>query len=312
MRATPLLVLAYNRPDKVQRLIDRLRTQAPPKLMVTVDGPKPGNAADAQRVAAVHKVVESIDWTDDVETRLRPVNLGLRRAVADAVTWATDKYGEVIVLEEDTLPGDDFVPYATHMLERYRNDDRVAHISGYNIVPPAELSVPASSRFTIYPESIAWATWGRAWASFDDSMQWGSNASVAEIASVTGSTISALRWKQNFSDAASGRISTWAYRWIASMWSKGAVTLSPNQNLVTYAGYDEGTNSVLKAPWDELPLYQGGLAELVDGESTLDPKAEAWVNRRVFGGTPYGVARGVAVSAVLQARKWRRDRRARA
>ena len=46
MRTTPLLLLAYNRPEKVRRLIDRLRPQAPKTLMVAVDGPKPGNPAD--------------------------------------------------------------------------------------------------------------------------------------------------------------------------------------------------------------------------------------------------------------------------
>ena len=310
MRTTPLLLLAYNRPEKVRRLIDRLRPQAPKTIMVAVDGPKPGNPADEARVLAVREAVGEIDWTDDVETLFRPVNLGLRLAVAGAVTWAVEKHGEVIVLEEDVLPGDLFVPYATHMLERYRDDDRIAHISGYNIVPPHALSTTAGSRLTRYPESIAWATWGRAWQGFDDSLEWGANVSTAELARITGSRISALRWKQSFADAAANRISTWAYRWIASMWSHGSLTLSPNHNLVTYAGYDEGTNSVLRAPWKELPLFEGGLAALDDGAPALDPKAEEWVNRVVFGGTAVGLAKGTVVSALLHARNAARARRA--
>jgi hypothetical protein len=303
MRTTPLLLLAYNRPDKVRRLIDRLRPQAPPTLMVAVDGPKPGNAADAAKVQAVRDAVAGIDWTDDVETLFRPANLGLRLAVAGAVSWAVDRHGEAIVLEEDVLPGHDFVPYASHMLERYRHEDRIAHISGYNIVPPRALTSTSGSRLTIYPESIAWATWARAWEHFDDSLEWGANVSVSDLAAITGSRVSALRWKQSFADAAANRISTWAYRWIASMWSRGALTLSPNRNLVTYAGYDEGTNSVLKAPWDELQLFEGALEELTGGEPIRDSRAEAWVNKRVFGGTALGLAKGFAVSAVLEARK---------
>lgn len=307
MRTTPLLLLAYNRADKVQRLIDRLRPQAPQHIMVSVDGPKPGSPTDAAKVAAVHDAIRTIDWTDDVEKRLRPVNLGLRVAVADAVTWAVEKHGEVIVVEEDVLPGDHFIPYATGMLERYRTEDSIAHISGYNIVPSRALSPGgAASRLTIYPESVAWATWAGAWSHFDDSLEWGSNASVADLAKVTGSTISALRWKQNFADAAAGRISTWAYRWIASMWSRGALTLSPNTNLVTYAGYDVGTNSVLKAPWEELPLYVGAQESLMSDAVERDLAADAWINRTVFGGTVAGLARGAAVSAVLEARKLQR------
>ncbi|MCU1411430.1 MAG: hypothetical protein JWR04_2137 [Rhodoglobus sp.] len=308
MRTTPLLLLAYNRPDKVRRLIDRLREQRPTTIMVAVDGPKPGSPADEAKVQAVRDAVSEIDWTDDVETLFRPVNLGLRKAVAGAVSWAVEKHGEVIVLEEDVLPGDLFVPYATRMLERFRDDERIAHISGYNIVPPDQLSGTAGSRLTRYPESIAWATWARSWKHFDDSLEWGSHAPIAELARITGSRISALRWKQSFDDAAKNRIGTWAYRWIASMWSRGDLILSPNHNLVTYAGYDEGTNSVLKAPWEELPLFAGALAELDDAEIVVDPKAESWISRVVFGATALGVAKGFVVSRLLDVRKYMRAR----
>jgi len=313
MRTTPVLILAYNRPEKVRRLIDRLRPQAPQRLMISVDGPKPGDAMDAAKVAAVHEALQAIDWTDDVETRLRPVNLGLRLAVADAVTWAVETHGEAVILEEDVLPGDQFLPYMTHMLERFRDDEMIAHVSGYNIVPPERLAAGGtSSRLTIYPESIAWGTWSRAWAHFDDSLEWGANVSIAELSSVTGDRISALRWKQSFRDAAAGRISTWAYRWIASMWSRRALTVSPNQNLVTYAGYDEGTNSVLKAPWEELPLFEAEISGLVVGDVVRDLVADSWVNRNVSGGTISGVTRGLAVSGLLEARKLSRRMRTRA
>ncbi|MBU1589376.1 MAG: hypothetical protein KKH51_15740, partial [Actinobacteria bacterium] len=193
-------------------------------------------------------------------------------------------------------------------LDRFRDDERIAHISGYNIVPPSELS-GAGSRLTHYPESIAWATWARAWAHFDDSLAWGSTVPIAELAKTTGSRVSAVRWKQSFRDAATNRIGTWAYRWIASMWSRGDVVLSPNHNLVTYAGYDEGTNSALKAPWKELPLFEGELADLDDAEIAFDPKAEAWINRVVFGGTVPGVVKGRIVSVLLDVRKVLRARR---
>lgn len=310
MRQTPLLILAYNRPDRMRGLIDRLRPLAPARVMVVVDGPKPGNAVDAAKVAAVQAAVEGIDWAAKVDTRFRPVNLGLRTSVVDAVSWATSEYGQVIVIEEDVLPGPDFLPYAEHMLDRYRNDDRIAHISGYNVVPPGRLSSTTEhSRLTIYPESIAWATWDRAWQHYDDDLSWALGCSLDDLIAVTGSRSAALRWKLNFRDAAAGRISTWAYRWIASMWSQGALTLSPNHNLVTYAGQDEGTHTLMSPPWDELPLYDGSRDVLLSDTAHLDVSADSWVNRTVFGGTPLGVVKGVAITAALAARKVQRRNR---
>ena len=311
MRQTPLLILAYNRPDRVRGLIDRLRPLAPAQVMVVVDGPKPGNAADAAKVAAVQSSVAGIDWATKVETRFRPVNVGLRASVVDAVSWATSEYGQVIVVEEDVLPGPDFLPYAEHMLDHYREDERIAHISGYNVVPPGRLSrATEHSRLTVYPESIAWATWERAWQHYDDDLTWALECSLDDLIAITGSRSAALRWKLNFRDAAAGRISTWAYRWIASMWSRGALTLSPNHNLVTYAGQQGGTHTLMSPPWEELPLYGGSREALLSNAAHVDASADDWVNRTVFSGTPLGVAKGAAISAALAARMVQRQARA--
>ena len=309
MRQTPLLILAYNRADKVRGLIERLREYAPPIVMVVVDGPKPGNVQDEERVASVREAVSAIDWTESVLTRFRPVNVGLRRSVVDAVSWAMSEYGQVIVIEEDVLPGPAFLPYMTAMLERYRDDDRILHVSGYNVVPPDVLSAGASaSRLTEYPESIAWATWDRAWAHFDDDLSWGRAATLPALHTTTGSWFGALRWRQNLNDAATGRISTWAYRWVASMWSVGGLSLNPNVNLVEYVGHDEGTNTLTRASWHDLPVYTGSEVDLLSPTPERDRVADAWVNRIVFRGTAVGVIRGVAITLVLAARKRRRAR----
>lgn len=312
MRDTPVVVIAYNRPDKVKRLIAQLEVLKPKTIIFAVDGPKLGKPTDAAKVAEVQSLVENFSWTDNVETRFRPTNLGLRAAVTDVVSHAVSQYGQAIILEEDTLPGKNWFPYAQEMLSRFRDEASIEHISGYNLVPEKFQTNPGQgSRLSRYPESIAWATWDRAWEKFDGSLEWALNASTSELAQLVGSTAGALRWKQNFADAEAGRISTWAYRWIASMWSRGSFVLSPNQNLVTYAGYDEGTNSLMKAPWSELDRFEGTLETVLGEEIVLDAKADKWVGEKVFAETPFGVARGVAITAALELRKMDRARKAR-
>lgn len=310
LRDTPVLVLGYNRPDKIAQLLRRLGELAPPVVIYSVDGPRAHIAGDAQRVAEVQQLSSRITWTDRVETRFREKNVGLQTAVTESVNHAVSQFGQVIVLEEDTLPGPHWLAYATSMLDRHRDEREIMHISGYNVVPPTQLDgTPVGSRLTRYPESIAWATWDRAWQHFDPTLDWGLNASVSDLENVVGTRAGALRWKQNFHDANSGRISTWAYRWISSMWSANGFVLSPNSNLVTYKGYDEGSNTFLKAPWDELDLFDGDIDALIENEPQLDRAADAWVARRVFGETLFGITRGVAVSAVLELRRRRRAKR---
>lgn len=318
MRPTPLLILAYNRPDNVRSLLERLRQLRPPRLMISVDGPNPNRAGDAARVEEVRRLFTEIDWTTDIETRFRPANVGLRRAVVDSVNWAIERHGKVIVLEEDALPGAAFLPYMEHMLEAFKDDERIAHISGYHLVPPDHMTTPGrGSRLSLYPESFAWATWERAWSRLDLDLEWSKRVRVRDLAALTGGLLPALKWKQNFSDARHERISTWAYRWIDTVWSQGGLVLSPNANLVTYTGYTDGTHTVTAAPWSELPLYEGPIGVLTEGEPSVDPRAEEWTSRVVFRGTLFGVTRGVAVTFALALRKWkravqarRRDRRA--
>jgi hypothetical protein len=303
MNKAPVLILAYNRADKIANLIDSLRPLRPSTVLVGVDGPRINKANDVEKVAAVHKVLESINWTNDVQILGREKNLGLKRAVIDSVDWAIDAYGQAIVIEEDVVVGPQFLDFMNEMLNTYKNEESVAHVSGYNVVP-REYIETTGVRLTRYPESIAWATWNRAWSNFDEDLTWGANCSINELRQVVGSNLGALKWKLNFLDAKDDRISTWAYRWIASMWSNNQYVISPNVNLVNYAGFDSGSHSLTAAPWSELPI------ETIDIESlsgkthvNIDASAEAWTKSKIFKENLIGLILGSATSAYRSIRK---------
>jgi hypothetical protein len=298
MNKAPVLILAYNRADKVANLIDSLRPLRPSTVLVGVDGPRLNKANDLEKVAAVHKVLESINWTNDVQILGREKNLGLKRAVIDSVDWAIGIYGKAIVIEEDVVVGLQFLDFMNQMLNVYAKEESIAHISGYNVVPQKFIST-TGARLTRYPESIAWATWSRAWTNFDEELTWGSNCSISELSKVVGSRLAALKWKLNFLDAKNDRISTWAYRWIASMWSHDQYVISPNVNLVNYSGFDSGSHTLTAAPWSELPISPIDIEYFMHAkEIGLDELAEKWVKSTVFRENISGLTRGLLISAI--------------
>lgn len=310
MKTTPIVLLAYNRPEKLAALIDSLRVSAPPKIMVVVDGPKPNRLGDTERVQETREIAQTINWTDDVTFEFRAENWGLRKSVESAVTVAVETHGRAIMMEDDARPGAAWIPYANFMLDKYESELRVEHVSGYDLVPPTHLQSPnKGSRLSRYPESYAWATWQRAWNNYDGGLEWALNAPLRDLERIVGSKLGALRWKQNFLDAEAGRISTWAYRWLASMWSRDAFMIAPNANLVTYDGYSDGTHTFLKPGWQELPRFTGDWHELTSGDLELDRKADKWAARHVYSETLYGLARGVPISVVLELRKRYRGRK---
>lgn len=305
MESAPVLLLAYNRPEKLSQLIQRIRVLRPSVLLVSVDGPKISKPGDKDLVLATQKIIQSIDWDVKIETRFRAENIGLRLAVQDSVNWAISQYGKVIVIEDDAVPGPQLLDFLNFNLQKFADDQKVMHVSGYNLVPPQNLLSERGSRFSRYPESFAWATWERAWKHYDENLTWGLESSVKEIAKITGSTTSALRWKLNFHDAAAGRIGSWAYRWISSMWSQNGTTVAPNRNLLSYSGFDEGTHTVRSPRWKDLPIENLSFSEN-DNLTITDLEADNWTGSSIFRENPWGIIDGVASSIVLEIRKqWR-------
>ena len=287
----------------MEKLVEAISVSKPPVVLVAVDGPKADSATDREKVKRVQNCVERINWNSEVETRFRSSNIGLKASISDAVSWATSKYGSVVVIEDDLVPGPQMIPYANFMIEKYRSESAIAHINLYNIVPTSSLqNVDSHSRLTRFPESYCWATWGNSWANYDDSLEWGLNCSIQELSKVTGSKIGALKWKMNFHDAASGRIQTWAYRWIASIWSKGQYAITPNANLSSYIGSEDGTHTFRRQKFDELPVESLNFedCEIDDSEINLDLLAEDYMAREVFRENLTGLLDGAVSTAIME------------
>jgi hypothetical protein len=305
---TPLLLLGYNRPHQMRGLIQSLAPLKPKLILLAVDGPRNNRQNDAELVRQTQELTEEISWQAEIRTRFRDSNLGLRRAVVDAVTWANSEYGRVIVLEDDIRAGPQLIEFLDHGLMAYQEQTKIAHINGYNLVPKEHLSNPDNaSRLSIYPESYAWATWDRAWQKYDDNLTWAKDASISDIKKICGSTIGALRWKQNFNDAFAERIDTWAYRWLASMWEHRFMTVSPNRNVSFYVGTENGTHTFLKVQYQEPKIE---FLENFDyhTEMLVDESADKWLKEKVFYESILGVTRGIAISATMNIRKVLKDK----
>lgn len=299
MDTTPVLLLGYNRPEKVRQAIAAISLSSPRDLLFAVDGPKGHAIDDARRVHETQNIIECIDWNCRVQTRFRTSNLGLKSAVVDAVSWAISEFDRVIVIEDDAKPGPQLIDYTTSMLDYYQSDLQIAHINGYNMVPLDKLQYPnRHSRLSRYPESYAWATWGRAWHKYDDSLSWGLNASLEVLSEITGSYVGAMRWRQIFKDASAGRIDTWAVRWLATMWSQNWKMIAPNRNITNYSGWKDGTHTTRKPKWTEVPIKPLDFANLNNLEWVIedDSGADGWRAKTEFGETIFGVCEGLLAS----------------
>jgi len=300
---TPLLILGYNRPEKLIQILKSIGPNPPEVLVVALDGPIKNEASDELKVAQCIAHVKSENWAPTVVTRFRTEHLGLRSAVTDAITWTMNEYGRAIIVEDDIIIGPQFLEYMTFMLDKHENDFDVAQINGYSQVPPSSSTpLATASRYSKYPTSCAWATWKSRWNEYDDNLTWGRSVSIKGLSEQVGSVIGAIKWKINFDDAAKSRVDSWAIRWVSTIWSNNWMTIYPNQNLVYHDGRKDGTHTRTQPKWVENEI--GHIAEKLWKMNTdlisQTNHQENWLKRNVFRETLYGVIRGCVASLLLQ------------
>ncbi|MDD3437175.1 MAG: hypothetical protein PHC64_08505 [Candidatus Gastranaerophilales bacterium] len=135
-----VLFLIFNRTDTTQKVFGQIRVAKPPRLYIASDGSREGRAGEKEAVEELRKwVLENIDWDCQVKTLFREQNLGCGKAVSSAITWFFNQEADGIILEDDCLPSQSFFNYCEELLDYYKEDKRIWHISGANLLRTTDL-----------------------------------------------------------------------------------------------------------------------------------------------------------------------------
>jgi hypothetical protein len=92
-------------------------------------------------------------------------NRGLAKSIVSGVTELCERYGRVIVLEDNFALSPDFLRYMKTALDGYENEPNVYQVAGYMF--PVEHPREPDAFFMPMTSTWGWATWQRAWKIFD-------------------------------------------------------------------------------------------------------------------------------------------------
>lgn len=204
---TPVLLLVFNRPDTTRAVMESVRAQQPTRLYVAADGPREGVRSDINDCAQAREMAMNVDWKCEVRSLLRDNNLGSGRGIVEAIDWFLASEPEGIILEDDCVASGSFYRFCSELLEQYREESRVMHVSGSNFQYGRRRG-RASYYFSRYVHGWGWATWRRAWQKFD----------FGQIPEEERSHV-------------------WDAAWAASVERCRGVGVIPNVNLVTNIGF---------------------------------------------------------------------------
>lgn len=97
---TPIVLVAFNRPEVAARNIEVLRRMRPAQVFLIADGPRSTHPADDERCAKVRELMIEQPWPGQVATRFAARNLGLEANVELGLDWVFGQVDRAIVLEE--------------------------------------------------------------------------------------------------------------------------------------------------------------------------------------------------------------------
>lgn len=246
---TAILFLVFNRPDTTSKVFEAIRKAKPQRLYIGADGARTERIGEQELVTKVRKIAMVVDWPCEVKTLFRDKNIGCKNAVSEAITWFFNFEEEGIILEDDILPDPSFFPYCEALLERYRNDENVAMVSGCNMISE-RFELDTSYFFSKYSHIWGWATWRRSWNLYDKDMtdwpNWSNNGGLTAISD--GSSHFEKYWQEIFHNTYAGAIDTWDYQWNFRCWKYRHLSIIPKRPLVENIGFDERATHTTSAP----------------------------------------------------------------
>lgn len=235
-----VLLIVFNRLDTTKRVFESIRAAQPKKLYVAADGPRIEIPGEAQLCKDVREIVRDIDWDCELHTFFHEENLGCGVAPAKAISWFFDHVESGIILEDDCVPNDSFFHFCDVLLQRYKDDEGIMHISGNNFSFKRPIG-KESYFFNYFFTAWGWATWRRAWKKYDFNITFLDKfLSSGGLAKIATSKKQYKYWQAIFEEVRNGkRKDIWDYQWILCCWYYNAFAISPSVNLVTNIGFDQ-------------------------------------------------------------------------
>lgn len=239
----PIVVFAFNRLDSLQKTIKSLldnEEASSSDLFVFVDGPRANVDGESTKVNDVKNYVKNITGFKSLTYSFSDTNKGLGPSIIAGVSEIINKYGSVIVLEDDLILSSNFLSFMNEGLLIYENEPKVFSVCGYSNLVNKPASYDFDSYFCVRSSSWGWATWKDRWCMVD----W----ELSDWSSVQLNKTRFNKWGGSdcfgmLKDWKNGKNKSWAIRFCYSQFVNDKFSLFPFVSKVTNDGFrGDGTN----------------------------------------------------------------------
>lgn len=233
---SPIVLFVYNRPWHTLQTIEALKQNLfalESDLIIYSDAPK--NKTDQLQVEEVRSYIRQIAGFKSVDVIERETNWGLANSIIDGVTHIINKYGKIIVLEDDIVTSPYFLKFMNDALTFYEREKTVWHISGWNY--PIKTEGLEDTFLWRVMNCWGWATWADRWKYFERNV----DKTFMEFSAVDINRLNLDGHNDSWSQLVAnkdGRLNTWAIFWYTTIFRHNGLCLNPAKSFVKNIGLD--------------------------------------------------------------------------
>lgn len=253
----PIVLFVYNRPWHTAQTVEALQKNTladKSELFIYSDAAK--NSEVALHVKKVREYIKNISGFRKVTIIERKKNWGLANSIIDGVTTIVNKYGKIIVLEDDLVTSPYFLKFMNESLIRYANELKVFGVTGYSY--PTNKDNLEEFFFLKDEGCWSWATWDRAWQYFEKDTDKLIKIFTKQMIKEFNFDNSIDFWSQVMYNKR-GKINSWAIYWYATIFLNNGLFLHPKSSFTKNIGHDgSGIHC------DENSAFEASLVEKYD------------------------------------------------
>lgn len=234
MKYAPIAIFCYKKLDILKLTVEALLCNQESKESVCyffADGYK--NIEEKKTVEEVRKFIHSVKGFAEIHIIESNYNKGLANSIIDGVSYVVNKYGKVIVVEDDIFTSRYFLKFMNSALDLYEFNEEVACISGY-VYP---IKTNEQSFFIRGSDCWGWGTWKKAWKVFNPNGVALLNKLLEENLQSDFDFNDSYQYTQMLRDQIQKKNDSWAIRWYASCFLSNKLCLYPGKSFVQNIGF---------------------------------------------------------------------------
>lgn len=244
----PICLFTYIRLAETRQTIEALQNNFlanESDLIIFSDGAKDKSSQD--KIEKVREYIRTVSGFKSIQIIESSVNKGLANSIIAGVTQIIEKYGKVIVLEDDLITSRNFLDYMNQGLENYFSIPKIFSISGYSYPLDYSTDYIYDASFAYRAYSWGWGTWKDRWEKVDWSMSDYDNFRHSrkdqKLFNMGGSDLTRMLRQQM-----DGKLDSWYIRWVYHQYKLDLYDVFPKISKVNNIGFTKTATHTVCSP----------------------------------------------------------------